>query len=172
MSARSWCAVTTVLVMGALVACGSKGDRSFDSEADPTTPVEGGAAPAKAQEGGAPATSSNGSSPGVGYPPGSCNPLNCKTGCCGADGKCLPGTAPAQCGKGGLVCMNCAAVGYGCVSQGCEANATCANCDGCCKAGTCNPNGKTQDNSCGRGGAVCRDCTSSSQTCDGNGSCR
>ena len=42
-----------------------------------------------------------------------------RRGCCTADGTCLPGTAPAQCGKGGLVCMNCAAVGYGCVSQGC-----------------------------------------------------
>jgi hypothetical protein len=155
-----------------LAACGSKGDRSFDSDVNPTPAAEGGAAPAKAADAGGGGGGEGGvGSAGVGYPPGSCNPLNCKTGCCTAEGTCLPGTAPAQCGKGGLVCMNCAAIGYGCTNQGCNAAATCANCDGCCKAGTCNPNGKTQDNSCGRGGAVCRDCTSSSQTCDGNGSC-
>jgi hypothetical protein len=172
MSARSWLAVATisVAVLSALVACGSKGDRRFDSDTDPTNAAEGGAAPAKVADGGAAATS-NGSSPGVGYPDGGCNPFDCKSGCCTAEGKCLAGTAPAQCGKGGLVCMNCAAIGYGCVNQGCAAAATCAGCDGCCKAGTCNPNGKTQDSACGHGGAVCVDCTSSSQTCDGNGNC-
>lgn len=170
MSARIWSMGAGLAVVVAVVACGSKGDRSFDTDTDPTTAAEGGAAPAKAEDGGV--VSSNGSRPGVGYPDGGCNPLNCKTGCCTADGTCLPGTAPAQCGKGGLVCMNCAAVGYGCVSQGCAAAATCASCDGCCKAGTCNPNGKTQDNACGHGGAVCKDCTSSSQACDGNGNCR
>jgi hypothetical protein len=171
MSARIWSVSAVFVVIGAVVACGSKGDRSFDTETDPTTAAEGGAPPAKAQAQDAGVVTSNGSSPGVGYPDGGCSPLSCKSGCCTADGTCLPGTAPAQCGKGGLVCMNCAAIGYGCVDQGCNAAATCPNCDGCCKAGTCNPNGKTQDNACGHDGALCKDCTSSSLSCDGDGNC-
>jgi hypothetical protein len=159
----------------AVVACGtSGGDRgAFDEDAGGAG-AEAGAAPANAASGdGGGATSADGAggSPGVGYPDGGCSPLTCKDGCCSNDGTCLPGTAPAQCGKGGLVCVACSAIGYGCVSQGCSATATCTNCDGCCKAGTCNPNGKTQDNACGHGGAVCTDCTSSGRTCDGNGSC-
>jgi len=171
MSARIWSVVAASAVVAALVACGSKGDRSFDSDTDPTNAAEGGASPSKAQAQDGGSATGSGSSPGVGYPDGGCSPLSCKSGCCTAEGTCLPGTAPAQCGKGGLVCMNCAAVGYGCVNQGCNGAATCASCDGCCKAGTCNPNGKTQDNACGHGGAVCVDCTSSSRSCDGTGNC-
>ena len=164
--------IATLVLM--VIGCGSsKDNRGFGTDVAPAatapTPAEGGAAPAGSQEAGAP---NGGGSPGVGYAPGTCNPLSCKSGCCGTDGTCLPGTAPAQCGKGGLACMACSAIGYGCVNQGCFAAATCTGCDGCCRAGTCNPNGKTQDNACGHGGAVCRDCTSSGQTCDGNGNCR
>ena len=173
MTARACCVGALLVVTGSLVACGSKGDRSFETATDPTTAAEAGPGSgsdaAKAEDGGV--VTSNGSRPGVGYPDGGCNPFTCRTGCCTGD-TCLPGTAPAQCGKGGLVCMNCAAMGYGCVSQGCNPAATCAGCDGCCKAGTCNPNGKTQDNACGHGGAVCVDCTSSSLACDGTGNCR
>jgi len=179
---RSWTAVAlsaalvAVVALVALVACGSSGsDRgAFDEDAGGAR-AETGASPATGDGGGGAATGADGStgggSPGVGYPDGGCSPLTCKDGCCSNDGTCLPGTAPAQCGKGGLVCVACSAIGYGCVSQGCSATATCTNCDGCCKAGTCNPNGKTQDNACGHGGALCTDCTGSGQTCDGNGSC-
>jgi hypothetical protein len=181
MSALRWwsgAACVPVAAFVALVACGTSGsDRgAFDEDAggasaeagaSPSTPASGGDAGGATTADGGGATGS----PGVGYPDGGCSPLTCKDGCCSNDGTCLPGTAPGQCGKGGLVCVACSAIGYGCVSQGCAANATCTNCDGCCKAGTCNPNGKTQDDACGHGGAVCNDCTSSGQTCDGNGSC-
>ena len=170
-SLRAWVACAFVVTLSLLVACGSKNERGFETDVSPNAAAEGGnPSTSTPQEAGV--VLADGSSPGVGYAPGTCNPLTCKSGCCGSDGACLPGTAPALCGKGGLVCMACSAIGYGCVNQGCSAAATCTGCDGCCKAGTCNPNGKTQDNACGHGGAVCVDCTSSSQTCDGNGNCR
>jgi len=172
MSRARWSVVASIVTLTVLVACGSKDNgRGFETDvaaAAPAAPADGGPAAAGSQEAGVTAGNSR---PGVGYAPGSCSPLTCKSGCCGSDGKCLPGTEPAQCGKGGLVCMACSAIGYGCTDQGCNAAATCTGCDGCCKAGTCNPNGKTQDNACGHGGAVCKDCTSSSQSCDGNGNC-
>jgi hypothetical protein len=166
MSRRSWIAGVSLLTLVLLVACGTKDRGGFDTDVAPAAAGEGGPAAPGSPEGGG-----GDGSPGVGYPDGGCSPLTCTSGCCGSNGACLPGTAPAQCGKGGLVCVDCSAVGYGCVDQGCNAAATCTGCDGCCKAGTCNPNGKTQDNACGRGGAICKDCTSSSQACDGNGNC-
>ncbi len=166
--------VVVVVALVALVACGSSSDRGgFDADAGGADGASVSVAPTVPREAGSEAGSSKGGgSPGVGYPAGSCSPLTCKDGCCSNDGVCVPGTAPGQCGKGGLVCMACSAIGYGCVSQGCAAGATCTGCDGCCKAGTCNTNGKTQDDACGHGGAACVDCTGSGQTCDGNGSCR
>ena len=168
MSRRAWIVGASIVTL-TLVACGSSKQKGFETDVAPAAPAEGGPATTAPSEGGA-ANGGHGA-PGVGYPPGSCSPLTCKSGCCGSDGTCLPGTAPAQCGKGGLVCMACSAIGYGCVNQGCSAAATCTGCDGCCKAGSCNTNGKTQDNACGRSGAVCKDCTGSGQTCDGNGNC-
>jgi hypothetical protein len=169
-------AFIVLAALAALVACSSSGgDRGgFDGDAGGSS-ADGAAVSmsAASQDGGAGHEGGlGGGSPGVGYPDGGCSPLTCKSGCCSNDGTCLPGTAPAQCGNGGLVCVACSAIGYGCVSQGCSPAATCTGCDGCCKAGTCNPNGKTQDNACGHGGAVCVDCTGSNQTCDGNGACR
>lgn len=162
-----------VLVTLALVACGNDGRKGFEADEATSPNAPGPAATttgADASNGGDAAPSGK-SKPGVGYPPGSCNPFTCKTGCCGPDGKCQEGKQPSACGKGGLACMNCAAMGFGCTDQGCNAQATCAGCDGCCKAGTCNPNGKTQDNACGKNGEVCVDCTSSGRVCNGGGVC-
>jgi hypothetical protein len=101
---------------------------------------------------------------------GGCGPSTCKSGCC-AMGVCVEGKQPSQCGKGGLACVDCTPLSMGCANQGCAVVTKCENCDGCCQAGTCNPNGKTQDDSCGANGALCVDCTGSSRTCNGNGSC-
>jgi hypothetical protein len=154
----------------ALVGCGK--DRGSFDDSQPKTEVTQNAP--GASSGGADTKEGGGGGPGYGddIPLPSCGPHNCKTGCCSQGGACVEGTAPDQCGKGGLDCMNCKAVGYGCKDQGCNPQTTCTGCDGCCKAGECNTAGKTQDNACGGGGAVCVDCTTSGQTCDGNGHCR
>jgi len=70
MSARIWSVVAASAVVAALVACGSKGDRSFDSDTDPTNAAEGGASPSKAQAQDGGSATGSGSSPGVGYPDG------------------------------------------------------------------------------------------------------
>jgi len=98
-----------------------------------------------------------------------CNAHTCKDGCC-KNGQCVQGEAPSQCGGGGLACVDCTVYKLGCVNRGCGV-ATCPGCDGCCLAGTCNTNGKSQDNACGKSGEVCTDCTSSGRTCNGLGSC-
>jgi hypothetical protein len=159
-------------ILFVLVACGNDERKAF--EADEATSRSDPTAPSTAQDAGNrdAATTLGKGKPGVGYPDGGCSPLTCKTGCCTPEGTCKEGTTAGLCGKGGLLCVDCSAMGFGCVDQGCNAAATCPGCDGCCKAGTCNAYGKTQDDACGRGGALCKDCTSSGQSCDGNGSCR
>lgn len=166
-------AVTGIVASFVLVlfACGNDGRRAFepDETASPSTPPPG-ATTSGAEAG--PAPEAGRGKPGVGYPPGSCNPFTCKNGCCAPDGTCMAGKEPSRCGKGGLACMDCAAMGFGCTDQGCNPTATCAGCGGCCKAGSCNENGKTQDNACGKNGDLCIDCTSSGRTCNGNGLCQ
>ncbi len=38
---------------------------------------------------------------------GTCQTNDCRSGCCDADHQCLPGTDDANCGSGGMACMDC-----------------------------------------------------------------
>jgi hypothetical protein len=64
-----------------------------------------------------------------------------------------------MCGAGGLICLNCKAMGMGCSAGGCG-TVSCTGCTGCCDpTGTCQTTGMTDDQACGANGAACIDCT-------------
>ena len=99
-----------------------------------------------------------------------CNPSKCPTGCCNAAG-CQVGTAASACGKGGYVCVDCTAFGASCdpskrectQPQPCSAG-TCPT--GCC-ADTFTCVAGTSSAQCGKGGEVCRNCTTEGKFCSG-----
>ena len=96
-----------------------------------------------------------------------CNSTTCLGGCCTAAGACVGGLDDGQCGKGGLVCLDCTSMGLSCNNQGCAA-AMCTGCAGCCSGMGCQPG--LSDQACGAKGAVCIDCSSQGLAC-GNGFC-
>lgn len=103
--------------------------------------------------------------------PPKCGPQNCK-GCCSGD-VCLGGTDGKACGKGGLLCTDCAGKGQTCntTTGACDGPPptctpqTCPN--GCCQGNNCLPSTNT---TCGIQGKACQNCTLSNGTCS-NGTC-
>ena len=109
------------------------------------------------------------------FPDGGCSPSTCPEGCCDAEGLCEKGTAPTNCGIGGLTCQDCLAEGFNTCDpaarqctikvSGCGPT----NCPGCCNGDLCtagNSNG-----ACGTGGENCFDCSLSGTVCE-NGACQ
>ena len=90
---------------------------------------------------------------------------NC-AGCCDAAGTCRAGDAVNACGRSGGVCLDCGALGFGCIDGACEGPPPpCAStCAGCCEAGGLCRFG-TQSDACGANGAACQDCAALGQGC-------
>jgi hypothetical protein len=91
----------------------------------------------------------------------SCSSRTC-LGCCSLDDgrlRCLSGTEPAACGRGGEACTDCSEQGRACdgSSRSCGST-TCdaSNCDGCCVGDKCLPG--TTTSACGAKGARCDAC--------------
>jgi hypothetical protein len=93
-------------------------------------------------------------------------------GCCDAAGTCHSGDDVTACGLGGVICIDCGAIGFGCVGGACEGPppvcgpATCAGCcdgRGLCRFGT-------ESDACGAGGGECADCSALGLGCAG-GAC-
>ncbi|MCK5798225.1 MAG: hypothetical protein KAI47_13625, partial [Deltaproteobacteria bacterium] len=82
-----------------------------------------------------------------------CNATTCPKGCCDDTGACVPGTASANCGKGGQACSQCGS-NLACVLQKCSCTAT--SCSGCCEGDVCKAGSDVA--ACGTAGAVCVKC--------------
>ncbi|CAN5352290.1 hypothetical protein BH09MYX1_BH09MYX1_10400 [soil metagenome] len=99
-----------------------------------------------------------------------CDALSCPSGCCfnlNGQGVCVSGSSSAACGSGGQQCADCAQAGSVCdttVKKCAAPKCGPQNCKGCCAGDTCL--GGSAGNACGKGGLVCNDCTSKSQTCN------
>lgn len=115
-----------------------------------------------------------------------CNAETCWDGCCDG-GTCRTGLSWPECGGGGRACQVCdplrstgcnvgwcvcgsfvqCAAGQECVGTTCACTA--ASCpDGCCRNGACIAPGLAH---CGLGGATCRDCTLTGDSCGADGAC-
>lgn len=94
-----------------------------------------------------------------------CNSTTC-AGCCNGQ-TCQSGVQDGTCGKGGVTCTDCKALGEYCNGGTCSmVPPTCgpSNCpNGCCNGNTCVTG--TADKQCGKGGAGCTDCTTNNQIC-------
>ncbi|MBN2494943.1 MAG: hypothetical protein JXR96_10165, partial [Deltaproteobacteria bacterium] len=83
-----------------------------------------------------------------------CDPELC-AGCCGADGRCQPGTADDNCGLGGKSCADCS-------PGSCETGGVCSGCNpeicqnGCCDGADCHEEQSLEY--CGTGGLACEAC--------------
>lgn len=90
-------------------------------------------------------------------------------GCCDDSNQCRPGSNGAQCGVGGLKCLDCSGLGFACLdglcaqagSNGCSVQ----SCAGCCKDGACQ-RGDSAD-ACGLDGGNCASCGDSLSCSDG-----
>lgn len=113
--------------------------------------------------GGAGATGGSAGTGGVGGAPG-CGPC---AGCCDAAGVCRPGDDVNACGLGGVVCIDCGAIGFACNQGACEGPPPpCGptTCKGCCDAqGLCRFG--TESDACGLGGIGCDDCAAKNEGC-------
>jgi hypothetical protein len=98
-----------------------------------------------------------------------CNEQTCPSGCCDPNEVCQPGSADEMCGKGGIQCQSCFALGALCSNNQCggaDGGPGCAwfNCNGCCDAsGGCVPN--NSDSQCGALGSQCTDCSALGDRC-------
>jgi hypothetical protein len=108
-----------------------------------------------------------------------CRPETCHTGCCrrrGNDVYCHDGLSDQACGIGGQLCEDCTVAGTTCTSDHVCGQLTCnpSTCaTGCCLGNQCVSG--TALLSCGAGGAQCRDCSTTNETCQrtmGGGACR
>jgi hypothetical protein len=103
---------------------------------------------------------------------GGCGPENC-TGCCTADGRCLPGTEIVACGSAGESCAFCD-VNEECAVLGADSRSVCvpkedrcglSNCEGCCNAAGACVKGNASS-ACGSGGRACSVCDTGSACVD------
>lgn len=100
-----------------------------------------------------------------------CDSTTCSTGCClktdTGENVCLAGTSATACGVEGGACQDCARDGRSCdvVRRTCgESACNATNCKGCCVGSQCV--GGTDNKACGSGGAACKNCDTTGQTCD------
>ncbi|MBL8953029.1 MAG: hypothetical protein JNK82_19785 [Myxococcaceae bacterium] len=92
-----------------------------------------------------------------------CSPQNC-SGCCTAEGACVPGAEASACGSGGAECVTCAGAQNGCRLG------TCVACFPICDGRSCGPDGC--GGTCGacETGTACGDggtCVACTPSCDG-----
>ena len=94
---------------------------------------------------------------------GTCSQTNC-SGCCAGD-QCITQTSTQACGTAGFPCVICSqgeSCQYGqCIPSTKCGPSTCPN--GCCKGEQCLTG--NDGNACGKGGALCADCSSGGGTC-------
>lgn len=93
--------------------------------------------------------------------------LDSCAGCCDLAGVCRPGGDIFACGVGGVDCLDCGALGFGCTSGQCVGEppkCSPSTCPGCCDdQGMCRPGSET--NACGASGGACVDCGGQQQGC-------
>jgi hypothetical protein len=116
----------------------------------------------------------------VSPPPPACA-TTCTSGCCIANGTCMPGQSQQACGFGGQACTDCVALLDECFPSMNDAGGACgaappldggapcgpATCAGCCSAGFCLPG--TAADACGSHGLACTACTAASESCTAQG---